>query len=213
MPGKGKLVTHRPARRRDEGVGAGGAVVRARARDASSASPADFLEKSDLHIHVPAGAIPKDGPSAGVTILTALVSLFTGRRVRDDVAMTGEITLRGHVLPVGGIKEKVLAAHRAGIKRVILPERNAKDLVELPGRGAQLDGHRAGEEGGRDVGGGLGDGAGPAAGAAGGAARGARAAAARVISQEVGNTDELPLGRPSNRSLPPPAPVRRPTAF
>jgi ATP-dependent Lon protease len=92
----------------------------------------DFLEKIDLHLHVPAGAIPKDGPSAGTAILTAMVSLLTGRRVRGDVAMTGEITLRGSVLPVGGIKEKVLAAHRAGIKRVILPERNAKDLVDVP---------------------------------------------------------------------------------
>src|SRR5204862_7346696 len=94
--------------------------------------PTDFLEKSDLHLHVPAGAVPKDGPSAGNAILTAMVSLLTGRRVRHDVAMTGEITLRGSVLPVGGVKEKVLAAHRAGIKRVILPERNAKDLVDVP---------------------------------------------------------------------------------
>jgi ATP-dependent Lon protease len=92
----------------------------------------DFLEKSDVHIHIPAGAMPKDGPSAGVTMMTALVSLLTGIRIRHDVAMTGEITLRGRVLPVGGIKEKVLAAHRAGIKRVILPERNAVDLEEVP---------------------------------------------------------------------------------
>jgi ATP-dependent Lon protease len=94
--------------------------------------PEDFLEKSDLHIHIPAGAMPKDGPSAGVTMMTALVSLLTGVTVRHDVAMTGEITLRGRVLPVGGIKEKVLAAHRAGIKRVILPERNMADLEEVP---------------------------------------------------------------------------------
>jgi ATP-dependent Lon protease len=91
----------------------------------------DF-EKVDIHLHVPAGAVSKDGPSAGVAMVVALSSLFTGRRVRGDVAMTGEITLRGSVLPVGGIKEKVLAAHRAGIKRVILPDRNRKDLVDIP---------------------------------------------------------------------------------
>ena len=92
----------------------------------------DFLEKSDLHIHIPAGAMPKDGPSAGVTMFTALVSLLTGIKVRHDVAMTGEITLRGRVLPIGGLKEKVLAAHRAGIKRIIVPERNRADLEEVP---------------------------------------------------------------------------------
>ncbi len=92
----------------------------------------DFLEKSDLHIHIPAGAMPKDGPSAGVTMFTALVSLLSGTKVRHDVAMTGEITLRGRVLPIGGVKEKVLAAHRAGIKRILLPERNRPDLEEVP---------------------------------------------------------------------------------
>ena len=91
-----------------------------------------FLEQSDIHIHIPAGGIPKDGPSAGVTMFTAFVSLLTGKRVRSDTAMTGEATLRGRVLPVGGIKAKLLAAHRAGIKRVILPEKNARDLDELP---------------------------------------------------------------------------------
>jgi ATP-dependent Lon protease len=92
----------------------------------------DFFAKHDLHIHVPAGAIPKDGPSAGVTMLSALTSLLTNTRIRKDLAMTGEITLRGQVLPVGGIKEKVLAAHRAGIKTIILPELNRKDIEGLP---------------------------------------------------------------------------------
>jgi ATP-dependent Lon protease len=91
-----------------------------------------FLEKSDIHLHIPAGAIPKDGPSAGVTMFAAMVSLLTGKPVRSDVAMTGEITLRGLILPVGGIKEKFLAAHRAGIKRVIMPERNRKDVIDIP---------------------------------------------------------------------------------
>jgi ATP-dependent Lon protease len=94
----------------------------------------DFFDKSDLHIHVPAGGIPKDGPSAGLTIFVALTSLFTNRPVRSDIAMTGEITLRGLVLPVGGIKEKVLAGRRAGIKTIILPKKNEKDLEEIPER-------------------------------------------------------------------------------
>ncbi len=92
----------------------------------------DFFSASDIHIHVPAGAVPKDGPSAGITIATALASLLIGRPVRDDVSMTGEITLRGQVLPVGGIKEKILAAHRAGLRAVIIPERNERDLDDLP---------------------------------------------------------------------------------
>ncbi|MBK8715591.1 MAG: endopeptidase La [Nannocystaceae bacterium] len=90
------------------------------------------IETHDVHIHVPAGAVPKDGPSAGVTMFTALTSLFTGRKVRSDTAMTGEVTLRGRVLPVGGIKEKVIAAHRAGIKRVILPSKNQRDVDDIP---------------------------------------------------------------------------------
>jgi ATP-dependent Lon protease len=92
----------------------------------------DYFSQHDIHIHVPAGAIPKDGPSAGVTMLTALVSLLTNRRIRKDLAMTGEITLRGQVLPVGGIKEKMLGAHRAGIKTIILPAANEKDLIDVP---------------------------------------------------------------------------------
>jgi ATP-dependent Lon protease len=91
-----------------------------------------LFRKSGVHVHVPAGAVPKDGPSAGVAMVTALTSAYTGIPVRSDTAMTGEITLSGLVLPVGGIKEKVLAARRAGLKRVILPQENEKDLRELP---------------------------------------------------------------------------------
>jgi ATP-dependent Lon protease len=94
--------------------------------------PEDWFARHDLHIHVPAGAIPKDGPSAGVTMVTALVSRLSGRRVRDDVAMTGEITLHGEVLPIGGLKEKALAAQRVGIRHVIAPELNAADIDEIP---------------------------------------------------------------------------------
>ncbi len=99
--------------------------------DSFPIDPQSF-EKTDIHIHVPAGAMPKDGPSAGVAMFAALASLFTGKRVRHDVAMTGEVTLRGRVLPIGGVKEKILAAHRAGIKRVLVPQRNEPDLCEIP---------------------------------------------------------------------------------
>jgi ATP-dependent Lon protease len=104
--------------------------IRARA-DRLGIDP-NFFENCDLHIHVPAGAVPKDGPSAGVTIATSLASLLTGRPVKHALAMTGEITLRGKVMPVGGIKEKVLAAKRAGITTVILPRLNEKDLEDIP---------------------------------------------------------------------------------
>ena len=132
MKGKKGTDPDRPARRRHEGVGHGRPELHPGQRRRTWASTQDFFETHDLHIHVPAGAIPKDGPSAGVTMLTALTSLLTGRIVRKDLAMTGEITLRGQVLPVGGVKEKVLAAHRAGIKSLILPKWNEKDLEDIP---------------------------------------------------------------------------------
>src|SRR3982751_217772 len=130
MSGKGSLIlTGQLGDVMKESARAGLSWVRTHVEEL--AITVDF-EKSDIHLHVPQGAVSKDGPSAGVAITVALVSLLTGRRVRGDVAMTGEITLRGTVLPVGGIKEKVLAAHRAGIKRVVLPERNRKDIVDIP---------------------------------------------------------------------------------
>jgi len=94
-------------------------------------APRDFFDIHAIHVHVPAGAIPKDGPSAGVTMTTAMVSVATGRRVRRDLAMTGEITLRGKVLPIGGVKDKLLAAHRSGLKTFILPAKNVRDLFEV----------------------------------------------------------------------------------
>ena len=131
MKGKGRLeITGQLGDVMTESARAALAYLRSRAEEYGVDS--DRLEELDLHLHVPAGAVPKDGPSAGVTIFTALGSLLTGRRVRSDTAMTGEVTLRGRVLPVGGIKSKVLAAHRAGFERVLLPKRNEADLEDVP---------------------------------------------------------------------------------
>ncbi len=131
MPGAGKLIlTGQLGEVMKESAQAALSLVKARSRELG-VEP-EVLEKSDIHIHVPAGATPKDGPSAGVAIFVALASLLTGRPVRSDVAMTGEISLRGLVLPIGGVKEKVLAALRAGITTVILPARNRRDLEEIP---------------------------------------------------------------------------------
>ncbi len=131
MKGKGNLkLTGQLGDVMKESAQAAMSYIRAKAEDLAIED--NFHENYDIHIHIPAGAIPKDGPSAGITLYTALLSLLTNQRVRSDIAMTGEITLRGLVLPVGGIKEKVLASHRAGIKTVLLPKKNEKDLVEIP---------------------------------------------------------------------------------
>jgi ATP-dependent Lon protease len=131
MPGsKGFQLTGSLGDVMQESARAALSYVRARAE--SMKLDPSFFEKSDFHLHVPAGSQPKDGPSAGLTMSTALVSLISGRPVRPDVGMTGEITLRGQVLPVGGVKEKVLAAHRSGLKTIILPRRNEADLEDLP---------------------------------------------------------------------------------
>jgi ATP-dependent Lon protease len=131
VPGKGKLLnTGKLGEVMQESIQAATTVVRSRA--AMLGIDPDFHQKVDIHIHVPEGATPKDGPSAGVGMCTALVSAISGIPVKADVAMTGEITLRGEVLPIGGLKEKLLAAHRGGIKTVLIPHENEKDLAEIP---------------------------------------------------------------------------------
>jgi ATP-dependent Lon protease len=131
VPGKGKLMhTGKLGEVMQESIQAAVTVVRSRA--AILGIDPDFHQKLDIHIHVPEGATPKDGPSAGVGMCAALVSAVTNIPVRSDVAMTGEITLRGEILPIGGLKEKLLAAHRGGITTVIIPEENEKDLAEIP---------------------------------------------------------------------------------
>src|SRR3990167_11047136 len=131
MPGKGKTShTGKLGEVMQESILAAMSVVRSRA--IQFGLEPDFYDKADFHIHIPEGATPKDGPSAGIGMCTALVSIITQIPVRADLAMTGEITLRGQVLPIGGLKEKLLAAHRGGIKHVIIPEENEKDLEEIP---------------------------------------------------------------------------------
>lgn len=131
MPGKGRLIlTGSLGDVMKESAQAGLSYLRSQAK--SLKIDMTKFEEYDIHIHVPSGATPKDGPSAGVTIIAALGSLFSQRRVRSKLAMTGEISLRGRVLPVGGIKEKVLAAARAGMTELILPQRNIKDWEEVP---------------------------------------------------------------------------------
>jgi ATP-dependent Lon protease len=131
MPGKGRMtVTGNLKDVMKESISAAASYVRSRAVDFGIEPP--LFDKRDVHVHVPEGATPKDGPSAGVAMATVIVSMMTGIPVKHDIAMTGEITLRGRVLPIGGLKEKLLAALRGGIKTVLIPEENAKDLAEIP---------------------------------------------------------------------------------
>ena len=131
VPGKGKMtITGQLGDVMKESAQTGYTYIRA--NGSKLGVPADLEETTDIHIHVPEGAIPKDGPSAGITMAAAMASQFTGRKIRNDIAMTGEITLRGNVLAVGGVKEKLLAAYRDGIKEIVLPADNIKDVEELP---------------------------------------------------------------------------------
>ena len=131
MPGKGKMqITGKLGDVMQESVKAAKSYVRSKSLEFGIIPP--IFEKKDFHIHVPEGATPKDGPSAGIAMVTSIVSSITGVPVDKNIAMTGEVTLRGHVLPIGGLKEKLLAAHRAGIPKVIIPEDNKKDLIEIP---------------------------------------------------------------------------------
>ena len=131
MPGKGRMqITGKLGDVMQESIKAAKSFVRSKSLEFGIIPP--IFEKKDFHIHVPEGATPKDGPSAGIAMVTSIVSSITGVPIRRDIAMTGEVTLTGQVLPIGGLKEKLLAAHRAGIKEVLLPKENEKDLADVP---------------------------------------------------------------------------------
>ncbi len=148
MPGKGKMtVTGNLKDVMKESISAAASYVRSRSIDFGIEPP--LFDKRDIHVHVPEAATPKDGPSAGIAMATVITSVFTGIPIRRDIAMTGEVTLRGRVLPIGGLKEKLLAALRGGLKKVLIPEENAKDLGRYPEQREERDGDRAGVTHGR----------------------------------------------------------------